>query len=179
MKKITLACFLLAAIATSSYAQDPERKSNIKVNLISPLIKTFSGFYERKISPSSSLQLGFSYTGAEIDDVQLRGWSVTPEFRYYPTKKGAMEGFYAAPFMRYGNFVVDDQLSKGDLITIGGGLLVGNQWIFAKGISLDTYIGPSYNFGDLKITSGYEDPDFPVSMQGFGVRAGVTLGIAF
>lgn len=179
MKKISLAGLLLATIATASFAQEPERKNNIKVNLISPLVRTFSGFYERKISPSSSLQLGVSYTGAELDEVKLRGWSVTPEFRYYATQKGAMQGFYVAPFMRYGNFEVDDKISKGDLKTIGGGLLVGNQWIFGKGISLDLFIGPSYNVGDLKITSGDTDPDVPASFEGFGVRAGVTLGIAF
>lgn len=179
MKKISLAGLMLALFATASFAQEPERKNNIKVNLISPLLRTFSGFYERKISPSAAVQLGVSYTGAELDDVELRGWSITPEFRYYATQKGAMQGFYVAPFMRYGNFEVDDKISKGELKTIGGGLLVGKQWIFTKGISLDTFIGPSYNFGDLKITSGIDDPEVPASFNGFGVRAGVTLGIAF
>jgi len=179
MKKISLAGLLLACLATGAFAQESSPVSNVKVNILSPLARTFSGFYERKIAPNASVQLGLSFTGAELDDVKLNGWSVTPEFRYYAGQKGAMQGFYVAPFMRFGNFEVSDDLAKADLKSIGGGLLVGNQWIFSKKISLDIFMGPSYSSGNLKLTEGQAEPDAPSTVNGFGLRAGLTLGIAF
>ena len=178
MKKLSLAGIMLATF-TGVFAQKAEPVNILKVNILSPLARTFSGFYERKIAPSASLQVGFSYTGARLDDVQLRGWSVVPEFRYYAGKKEALEGFYVAPFMRIGNFEVSDDFAKADLTSIGGGLLVGNQWIFSKGLTLDLFIGPSYSSGNLKLTEGEAEPDTPGTVNGFGLRAGVTLGIAF
>jgi hypothetical protein len=179
MKKITLASLLLAGLLSQAFSQEPERINNVKVNLFSPLVRTVSGFYERKVSPSASVQLGFSFTGAELDDVNIDGWSITPEFRYYATQKGAMQGFYVAPFMRFGNFDLDDKVSKAEMKTIGGGLLVGHQWIFSKGLSLDVFLGPSYNTGNIKITQGTTEPETPSSIDGFGIRSGLTLGIAF
>jgi hypothetical protein len=145
MKRVTLVGILLTSIAAQSFAQISEKKNIVKVNVLSPVVRTFSGFYERKISSASSVQLGISYTGAELDEVQIRGWSLAPEFRYYATEKGAMQGFYLAPFMRFGNFELDDKVSKADMKTIGGGLLIGKQWLFYRGITLDAFVGPSYN----------------------------------
>lgn len=179
MKKISLAAVLLAVAVTGAFAQKSEPVSIVKVNILSPLVRTFSGFYERKIAPSASVQLGLSYTGAEIDDVQLRGWSIAPEFRFYAGKKEAMEGIYVAPFVRIGNFEVSDELAKADLRTLGGGLIVGHQWIFTKGLTLDVFLGPSYSSGKLKLTEGQSEPDTPGSVDGFGLRSGVTLGFAF
>lgn len=179
MKKLSLAGIMLATFATGAFAQKSEPVSIVMVNILSPLARTFSGFYERKIAPNASVQLGLSYTGARLDEVQLRGWSVAPEFRYYAGKKEAMEGFYVAPFLRIGNFEVSEDFAKADLNTIGGGLLVGNQWIFSKGLTLDIFLGPSYSSGNLKLTEGEAEPDTPGSINGFGLRAGVTLGIAF
>jgi hypothetical protein len=179
MKKLSLAGIMLATFVTGAFAQKTESVSNIKVNILSPLVRTFSGFYERKISPNTSVQLGLSYTGAELDDQQLRGWSITPEFRYYASQKEAMQGFYVAPFMRFGNFEVSDYLAKADLKSIGGGLLIGNQWIFSKGLSLDVFLGPSYSSGKLKVTEGQTEPDVPATVNGVGLRAGLTLGIVF
>lgn len=179
MKNLSLAGIMLAIFATGAFAQKPEPVNNIKVNLLSPLASTFSGFYERKIAPNASVQLGLSFTGAELDDMKLNGWSITPEFRYYAGKKEAMQGFYVAPFMRFGNFEVSDDFAKADLKSIGAGLLVGNQWIFRKGLSLDVFMGPSYSSGNLKLTDGEAKPDTPSTVNGFGLRAGVTLGIAF
>ncbi len=179
MKKLTLAGIMLACMSSVVFGQDSEKRSIVKVNMLSPLVRTFSGFYERKVSDAAAVQLGFSYTGATLDDVTLRGWSIIPEFRYYASQKGAMQGIYVAPFMRIGSFNVDDKVSKGELNTLGGGLLLGNQWVFSRGITLDVFLGPSYNGGKLKITSGENDPDIPASFEGFGLRSGVTLGIAF
>ncbi|TAE15049.1 MAG: DUF3575 domain-containing protein [Bacteroidetes bacterium] len=177
MKKslLVLACTLGVLQA---FSQSSEKMNNIKVNILSPLVRTGSVFYERKLGAATSAQLGVFYTGFESDGVQLRGFGITPEFRFYPGAKGSMEGFYLAPFARYQNFNISDAVSKGTLSTIGGGLLIGGQWIFGRGVSLDTFLGPSFNVGDVKVTSGTAIEE-PGSASGFGLRAGLSVGFAF
>ncbi len=179
MKKFLLiSAFCLALITVK--AQVGDRQNNIKVNLFSPLVRTGSFFYERKLSKNTSGQLGFFYTGFSSDGTKLRGFGITPEFRYYASEnKGAMSGFYVGPFLRYQDFTISEGANKGTLSAIGGGLLIGNQWMFKGGINLDLFIGPSYTSGKIKVTDGVDNFDVPFGVDGFGVRAGLTLGIAF
>ncbi|MEY2638879.1 MAG: hypothetical protein RIR90_361 [Bacteroidota bacterium] len=177
MKQLLIAGALLVSLVAS--AQDGEKKNLVKVNMLSPLVRTGSFFYERKISSNSSLQLGVFYTGSKFDELKLRGFGITPEFRYYASEKGAMEGFYLAPFLRYQHYEITELMNKGTLNTFGGGLLIGKQWIFTKGISVDMFAGPSYNTGSVKVIDGTDNFDLPGGVNGFGVRAGLTVGIAF
>ena len=188
MKKTILFFILLLCIqgffAEKSQAQT-DKKNIIKVNLFSPIVRTASIFYEREVSETVSAQLGFFYTGASIDDTEFRGFGITPEVRFYLSDKGTPEGFFIAPFVRYQNFnltIEDADLqidSEADLTGIGGGLLIGGQWVFKDVVSLDVWGGPSYSSVSIDVTSGDED-DFSLgSVDGFGVRFGVTLGFAF
>jgi hypothetical protein len=177
MKQLLIAVALLVSLVAS--AQDGQKKNLVKVNMLSPIVRTGSFFYERKISSNSSLQLGVFYTGSKMDDLKLRGFGITPEFRYYASEKGAMEGFYLGPFLRYQSYELSELNNKGKLNTFGGGLLIGKQWIFTKGISVDIFAGPSYNSGTVKVTNGTDNFDLPGGLNGFGVRAGLTVGIAF
>ncbi|RYY84259.1 MAG: DUF3575 domain-containing protein [Chitinophagaceae bacterium] len=184
MKKAVLALGL-AAVAFGAQAQ----KSNaIKVNILSPLVKTGSFFYERKITENKSAQLGVGFTSwGKADATKLSGIFITPEFRFYLNGE-ALNGFYVAPFLRYQNLKVTTKSSdfsgnasesKGTLNTFGGGVMAGRQWMLGDIVTLDLFIGPSYNVGDVKYESSNGDADIPASFSGFGVRTGITLGIAF
>jgi len=180
MKKVLFACAMLA-VAFSSQAQ--EKQNVIKVNLFSPIVKSGSFFFERVVSPKSSAQLGVGFTAYNQDDVKIKGIFLTPEYRFYLTETmSAPTGFYVGPFLRYQNLKIEDVSSgstdKATLSTFGGGLVVGRQWIFSNVIALDVFAGPSYNSGNVKITSG-SDVDVPGAFNGFGARVGVTLGVAF
>ena len=62
------------------------------------------------------------------------------------------------------------------------GLVVGHQWLYRQRVALDTFIGPSYNSNLMKIkaSSGDASASFDVgSFQGFSLRTGITLGVAF
>ena len=180
MKKIV--CILTTALLISGAlkAQIGNKENNIKVNLFSPLVKSGSIFYERKLSKNTTGQLGVFYTGYSEEGLKLRGLGITPEFRYYASEnKGAMSGFYVAPFLRYQNFELTDGANKGTLSAFGGGLLIGNQWVFKGGLNLDLFIGPSYTSGKVKVTNGTDSFDLPFGVNGFGIRSGLTLGIAF
>jgi len=166
-----------------------QKKNAFKINIFSPIVKTFSGFYERSLSDGASAQLGFFYTGYKIEDTKFSGYGITPEFRFYPGKKEDLAGFYLAPFGRYSSFslsgkstdaVTQEEIEgKATLSTFGGGLLIGGQFLFGDVVTLDIYIGPKYSASDIKVDAG-EENDFSLgSFDGFGVRGGVTIGIAF
>jgi len=175
--------FAILSLSNHSFAQS-EKKNIFKVNLLSPLIRTGSFFYERVITPKSSAQLGFYYTGWSLDGTKLRGIGITPEYRFYVSQsKQAPQGFFVAPFLRYQNLELstDATSAKGTLSTFGGGLAIGGQWIFSNIISLDIFGGPTVNTRSFKSSAnGVTEDDFTLTGLGaFGFRFGVTVGIAF
>lgn len=171
----------LAILGSTSGVQ--AQKSVIKLNLFSPIVSTVSGFYENAFSENTSAQLGFFYTGASIGDTKFSGFGITPEIRFYLSETSAPQGFYAAPFIRYQNFDLTEENtdSKATLSNFGGGLLIGKQWIFKERIALDAFIGPSYVSGSIEVESqGTNEDIFETgALNGFGVRLGLSFGIAF
>lgn len=177
MKK-TLLLLLICAFSTGAFAQ----KTLVKASLLSPLVRTGSFFVEHAFSAESSAQLGFLYTGFSVDQTSYAGFAITPEYRFYLSETPAPAGFFVAPYLRYQNnkLTEDTSNSEATLSGIGGGLLIGKQWIFKERVSLEMFAGPSYTNASIEVTSGTED-DFSVSgaFDGFSVRAGITLGLGF
>lgn len=166
----------MGGVFTSAKAQE----NVLKINIFSPIVKTFNISYERKVSATGSFQLGAFYTGYTSGDTEFKGFGITPEYRFYLSETEAPAGVYVAPFVRYMDFDLTDEAttSKGNISMFGGGLVIGKQWIFKEKISLDAFVGPQYTTGDVKVKSGTDSFDTDV-FDGFGVRAGLTLGFAF
>lgn len=181
MKKLTYGIVLLAAGLILSSSAFGQKKNAIKVNIFSPIFRTGSFFYERALNEATSAQLGFFYTGYKITDTKFSGYGITPEFRFYPSKNEDLKGFYLGPFLRYQSFSLTEDVtdSKGTFSAFGGGLLIGGQFLFGNVVTLDIFIGPAYYGGSTKVESGSEDAFDLGSFDGFGVRTGVTIGIAF
>ncbi|MDO1445248.1 DUF3575 domain-containing protein [Rhodocytophaga aerolata] len=172
---------------------DDMPKNVIKLNILSLAVGTVSGFYERVINEQMSFQLGASYTNISSDwilDVRYKGYTITPEFRYYLSSTEAPRGFYAAPFVRYrrsdvtGNITRDGREipANGKISAYGAGLMVGGQWIIGRHFSLDAFVGPSLNARSIKVnTPDVTEKEFPVPniLGVFGLRAGITVGVAF
>ena len=139
MKKLTFGIIVLAAGLMLSSSVFAQKKNAIKVNILSPVVRTGSFFYERALSDGASAQLGFFYTGYKISDTKFSGFGITPEFRYYPAKNEDMKGFYLAPFLRYQNFKLtqDATDSKGTFTSFGGGVLIGGQFLFGNVVTLN------------------------------------------
>lgn len=188
MKKFLLAALLFIGFSTAASAQT----NALKVNIFSPLVRTGSFFFEHKVSDHNSLQIGGLFTAWSADNTRISGFALTPEYRFYLSEsKPALEGFYFAPFVRYQNLTLtavdgyedlDGHVSDGKatLNTFGGGVLAGYQFMFKKRFTLDAFLGPSYNGGTLKITAGNASQSFDAgTFQGFGLRSGVTFGVAF
>lgn len=180
MKQRTFYTIIFSLLFFNLFAQGPQNV--IKVNIFSPVVRTLSLSYERALSADNSFQFNFFYTGASIEETQFRGFGLTPEYRFYLSEnKDAPAGFYVGPFLRYQNFNLSDDTTDDEatLSTFGGGVLIGGHWLFKDKISLDTFIGPSYSAGDVKVEAGSEDVFETGIFSGFGVRFGVTVGYAF
>jgi hypothetical protein len=179
MKKILLSC---ALIAGTFVANAQEKANAFKANIFSPIVKTGSFFYERKLNDKSSAQLGVGFTSYNKDNTKISGLFFTPEYRFYLSGE-SMNGFYVGPFLRYQNLKIEDKSytpsDKATLSTVGGGVVVGRQWLFGNIVTLDIFAGPSYNSGSVKYDDGSGTATVPGSFNGFGARVGVTLGIAF
>ncbi|MEJ0056612.1 MAG: DUF3575 domain-containing protein [Bacteroidota bacterium] len=150
----------------------------IKINIFSPIVKTFNVQYEHKLSPTGSFQLGFFYTGYSTSGTDFSGFGITPEYRLYLSDTEAPKGVYLAPFVRYQSFNLTDGGNKGTLSLFGGGVIIGKQWLFKEKVALDIFIGPSYSSGNVKVTSG-SDNFSTGAFDGFGIRTGLCLGYAF
>jgi hypothetical protein len=181
MKK-TLTALMLSFIGfTITSAQT----NVIKFNIFAPIVKTANFQYEKAFG-NKSFQLGAFYTGYSPSTTKFSGYGITPEFRFYLSDTPAPDGFYAAPFVRYQSYTIEetdpDIAGKATFSAIGGGFIIGKQWIFKEKVALDMFIGPSYaNVGDLKIKTGNGDPEsYDIDVfDGFGVRFGICFGLAF
>lgn len=177
MKKIMISLLLIAAFfTTKTMAQ--EVKNTFKVNPLSALFRTGSLFYERAVSPQSTIQLGFAFTGLKLDETKFRGLALTPEYRYF-IKKKAPVGIYIAPFAKYQNYSITDAEDSGSYTSFGGGLSLGRQWVYNSGFVLDMFFGPSFNSGTYTAESGSQQVDINGGIDGFGLRVGIALGFGF
>ncbi len=80
---------------------DVKAQSTVKINILSPIVKTINLQYEKVVNESSSVQLGFFYTGYSSSGTSFSGFGITPEYRFYLSETEAPAGVYVAPFLRY------------------------------------------------------------------------------
>jgi hypothetical protein len=157
--------------------QKAEIKKNIvKINLMALGLKNYSFQYERVLSKRVSVALGVRTmpTGGlpfknniietvgsgdpqvtqAINDFKAGNFAVTPELRFYLSKKGYGRGFYIAPYYRFARFNSEELpiefdadaggtktiRLKGDVTTHSGGLMFGAQWQLGKVVTLDWWI---------------------------------------
>jgi hypothetical protein len=184
MKKLLLSLAVLAGSASMASAQS---SNAIKANIFSPIVRTGSFFFEHKVSDNNSAQLGFFFTGFSVSDTKFSGFGLTPEYRFYLSGE-AMDGFYVGPYLRYQNFTITDDMtayggskSEASLSTIGGGVSLGRQWMFKNRFTLDPFLGLGYSAGSLKAKGSANEEEFSGvgNFKGFGLRTGLTVGIAF
>ncbi len=190
---IILILFSIVALNNNLKAQD-NKQNVITLSITNLALVTPTLYFERAIGEKTSLQLGAYYTGAKSNDVKFTGLGIIPELRFYPGAKGAPRGFYFAPFLKYQNYSISTTVSdvylgiydaKATLTGIGGGLIIGNQFIIGDVVALDLFIGPSIANWSAKYKDNATESDFgDVSMinfegTGVGVRLGISLGFAF
>ena len=171
-KMLTLAFILLATLAIIPQ-QTHAQENLIKLNPLSLVIGTVNTSFEHKMNEKQSAQLGLGFVFIKIAGVSYSGVFLTPEYRFFLTSdiKDVPAGFYAAPFLR-ASFLGFKE--GGDSITnfnsIGGGAVIGYQWVWSERFSLDIFAGPSIS------TTSNDDVD--ARFTGIGGRLGAAVGIA-
>lgn len=180
MKRLLLAVTLFAAINQVN-AQEGPALNAIKINPLSLFIATGNVSYERAVNQTQSAQLGLYYSGMSMGGLKYSGFGITPEYRFYIAgQRQALNGVYAAPFVRYRSYTLSDKETSDEasLSSIGGGATIGWQKASSSGFVFDLFIGPSYN--KLKFKNETDEEEFDTELgNGLGVRAGFTLGFAF
>lgn len=173
--------YLVAALLIFVFFGANAQNNIIKFNLLSFTAGTANVAIEKRISETSSLQVRGFYMDVEsswvLNDIGVKGYGIIPEYRVY-FSKNSPKGFYAAPFFKYQDLEVtsNDNGETGRLETFGGGVITGVHWIFGDIFSLDIFLGPAFNFGDIKGTEAEIETG---PLEGFGVRSGFTIGFAF
>ena len=180
MKKIVLLGLTMLLIFAGLNAQDAQKMNAIKTDLFSPFLRTGVLKYERALNEDMSIQLGFFYTGysPRETEAKLNGFGITPEFRYYLSSTPAPVGTYLAPNFRYMSLTAKEPTinEEATLTSFGLALNLGRQFILKDVILIDIWVGPAYNFRTLDDPTGDVDID---GADGFGIRIGLALGIAF
>ena len=159
-----------------------QKMTNIKTDLFSPIIRTGVLKLERVFTEDIAFQLGLFYTGYHPRNTEttLNGFGITPEFRFYLSDSPAPNGTYLAPNIRYYNFTVADPVvnEEGTLTNISLAINLGKQVLLKDIVVIDAWVGPSYNFRSVSDTSA--DIDIGITdANGFGLRLGIAIGIAF
>ncbi len=180
MKKTALLAICMLIISGGLFAQ---KMNTVKTDLFSPFLRTGVFKYERALNENMSAQLGFFYTGYSPGglDTKLNGIGITPEFRYYLSSTPAPNGTYLAPNFRYMTLTVTDQIddSEGTLTSLGFAINLGKQVVLKNIIVIDAWVGPVYAFRSISESVGGADLGQISGVDGFGIRLGIAIGLAF
>jgi hypothetical protein len=181
MKKITVILAFIA-FSFSASAQDVMPKNAIKINPLSLFALTGNVSYERAISHNKSVQIGAFYSGLNFSGFKYAGTGITPEMRFYfAGKKEALNGVYAAPFLRYQKFNIEDKedFNKTSYTSVGGGATIGWQKVWNSGFTFDIFAGPSFSKANFKNDNDEDVYDAKIGANGVGFRTGLALGFGF
>ncbi len=169
MKKTILATAMVMLMAIGANAQT-ELPNVIKINPIALAFGNFNLAYQRGLSDATALQIGANYWyrifGEEVSGVGIRG-----AYHFFITNKvkPAPEGFYIGPQLSYNSLT--DKETKESVNAIGVGVMLGYQWIWKSGVTLDLGAGPMYQFAN-ETTTG-------VSYEGFLPNITIAVGYNF
>jgi len=172
MKKIILLTTFIIGMSVSCFAQD-EAEENlpniIKLNPISLAFGNINLIYQRALGKSSAVQIGGNYwyrfLGTEVTGFGIRGG-----YQFFVTgrTKTAPEGFYVGPHLSYNSLKEKETDVQNSVNTFGVGLMLGYQWVWKSGLSLDLGIGPMYTFAQEENTETSFEGFLPNIMIGLG-----------
>ncbi|MDX2302175.1 MAG: DUF3575 domain-containing protein [Microscillaceae bacterium] len=176
-------CFLSGCLYFLFPSKTIAQPRNIlKLNVLSPIVRSVSMSAEHLVSPTNSLQLGVFYTAYQSKSTDFRGFGITPEYRLYLDKYESPAGFFVNSFFRYQNLKLSSsELSdKTRLMTYGLGAGLGGQWVFGHKIpfTLEIYGGSIYDIPFYQNKNQQDTTDDDV-FTGFNPRFGVNFGVAF
>jgi len=168
-KNILFISIALMLFTNSAFAQ----QNVVKLNLFGVAITNVPLSYERALNENMSAVVTISYlpsralpkfaiesqdTSAGFGNLKLNGFSISPEFRFYPGSGEAPKGFYIAPYLRYSFYkastpyyykettgVVSKLETAVRFNYYGAGFQIGKHWLIGDKFSIDwSIIGLGY-----------------------------------
>lgn len=167
-------------------AQDT-RMHTVKLNLHAPFLGGFYLAYEHILNDDITAGTDFFILGHSYDDVKWSGFGISPEVRFY-FKSNVYSGYYLAPYVRYQNAKISDNISvvtngietridrEGRHQLLGFGLNLGHNFVFNDRISIDLYAGPQFQ---RKFESGEAKDRSLYFNARYFARVGLNVGFKF
>lgn len=208
MKKIILIIALMFGILSVTSAQEQDETNTVKNYLNSVKFSTltfingtFQLSYERFLKTDKSLEFFAGYTYRDNWEDEREGFNFEIQYKYFVFEsegRKTVKRLYFAPYasFHYTDLTTEDyywieypdeyRYSKENYIikSCRGGVLFGFNWILAKRITLDVYIG-----GGIRKTNNFDKDDDDDSYYGNDVwepgyngiapRIGLDVGINF
>jgi hypothetical protein len=167
--KQTILIIALVAMFTGAQAQ-AELPNVFKINPISLAFGNFNLSYQRALSDASAIQIGANYW-YRIFGEEVSGVGVRAGYQFFLTNraKPAPEGFYIGPLASFNSLT--EKETDGSVTAFGAGLMLGYQWVWDSGVTLDLGAGPMYQFASENET----DTDF----EGFLPNITIAIGYNF
>ena len=174
MKKILLV-LVLGAIMLNVNAQD--RVNVIKVNPLGLLFGSANLSYEKALTTKSALQINASITSLSVMSTKYSGFGIGADYKLYlSASKDAPRGMYFAPGLSFSSITVKNDMGDkgtGSIFALKG--VIGHQWIWNSGFSLDLNGGIAYYLnGDINING-----DSYSKFSGIMPALGLSLGYAW
>jgi hypothetical protein len=169
MKKAVLlaAFFFTTVVGVNAQAELP---NILKINPISLAFGNFNLSYQRALNDASAIQFGANYwyriLGTEVSGVGAR---VGYQFFITNRSKPAPEGFYIGPQFGLNSLTVKETDEK--VTSVGIGLMLGYQWVWESGVTLDLGAGPMYQFAN--------ETESNTSLEGFLPNITIAVGYNF
>lgn len=179
---------LLAQDSTRQFV----RPALLKTNLAGPI----SLFLEVPTTARQSLQVSVHYLNMEFLFDRARLFNITPSYKFYLSKsvgsarRPAPKGLYLSPYLKYRWIESEMRESwwspasgRVAYSMLGGGVVVGAQFINRWGLTLDGFLGGGYNpLTSYRIIQEYP-PNPPPKPQlrdlRYDLRVGLCIGFAF
>ncbi len=183
MKKLILSVATVAICSFAFAQKDGDgggRQNVVKINPIGFLFGAGSISYERALTPKSSILIAPTFGSYKIGSFKYSSFGLGAEYRFYLSNtKTAPEGFYAAPGIGFttGKTSVTGAATDAKFTSFGGKAIIGNQWIFGSGFTLDLNGGISYQSYSYKDNSGSLYSGLKAS--GILPSIGIAIGYAF
>ncbi len=191
----------LNSLTAQSLNSTSDKNNVIKLNIPALFFTNFSFQYETKTTRKSSFAVAVRYRPAgkipfeskvedwvndnsiKVDLARIGNVGITPEYRFYLSKKGALQGFYIGPFISFNHYFGDVPVNysdyvnnasvektavfKGSTNAFTAGFQLGAQWKLSDQLSLDWWIvGPNYGFsrGNFDFVASLNDIE-QISLQ--------------
>ena len=143
MKKLFL-FFMLVTATISCFSQD-EPKNVVKANPLGLIFGNANISYERALGNHSSIVFAPSFGFLKLNDLKYSTFGLGAEYRFYLSgSKMAPKGTYVAPGVSFQFGKVKSDVSETNLTGFGGKAVIGRQWVFESGFTLDLQGGIQY-----------------------------------